>query len=578
MRWSQTLISTLREEPQDAEIASHRLMLRAGLIRRLAGGLYTFLPLGLRALRNVERIVREEMDSAGAIELLMPALQPRELWDRSGRFDTMSDVIFSVRDRQQRDMVLGPTHEEVITDLVAREIKSYRQLPRTFYQIQTKFRDEIRPRFGLMRAKEFIMKDAYSFDLGWEQADASYEAMYAAYARIFDRCGLRTKVVEADTGAMGGKWSHEFMVLAETGEDGIVECSSCHYAANLERAERSFDTPEEAATPDGLPREVSTPAMSTIEDVSSFLRCAASDLVKTLIYLADGEPVALLVPGDRDLNERKAVRELGASHLELADDETIERVTGAPVGFAGPVGLSIPVHADRSLRSAFDMVVGANKADTHVQGVHLERDADVASYLDLCLVEQGDLCPKCRATLAERRGIEVGHVFKLGTKYSENFGATYLDENGDAVPMVMGCYGIGVTRTLQAVIEQCNDERGIVWPAAVAPYAVVVLLLNPDQNDCSRVAAELADSLAERGIEVLMDDRDERPGVKFNDTDLLGFPVRLVVSERSLSKGQVEIKTRTADRPDFSSPSECPQLVEEILSQYSAGPIPARAD
>ena len=563
MRWSETLIPTLREDPQDAEIVSHTLMLRAGLIRKLAGGLYTFLPLGLRALRNVERIVREEMDRAGALELLMPALQPREIWDQSGRYEVMGDTMFRLRDRQDREMVLGPTHEEVITDLAAREISSYRQLPKTFYQIQTKFRDEIRPRFGLMRAKEFIMKDAYSFDAGMDEANQSYQAMYDAYTRIFERCGLRFKVVEADTGAIGGKWSHEFMVLADTGEDGLVECVSCSYAANLERAERAFPAGEGENNPAAIggetaPKEVATPGRKSIEAVSAFLGCAPDRLIKTLIYLirpnapasgASGDapdvPVAVILPGDRDVNEAKLARKLDAARVALADDATIARLTGAPVGFAGPIGLRIPVYADTSLKGSKDAVTGANKADTHLRHVCLARDANVTAYEDVCVVKDGDGCPRCRGALREKRGIEVGHVFKLGTKYSTRFDASYLDVGGQKQTLVMGCYGIGVTRTLQAIVEQSHDANGIIWPMEVAPYRVAVLSLNPAQPDCCRAVDGLIQGLGQLGIDVLLDDRDERPGVKFKDADLLGFPIRVVIGERSLAQQSVEVKRRT---------------------------------
>lgn len=566
MQWTKTLIPTLRENPQEAEIESHKLMLRAGLIRRVSGGLYTFMPLGLRALRRVEQIVREEMDRAGAIEVLMPALQPRELWEQSKRYNTMGDVMFRVTDRQEREMVLGPTHEEVITDLAAREINSYRQLPKTFYQMQTKFRDEIRPRFGLMRAKEFIMKDAYSFDSNWDTADASYQAMYDAYIRIFERCGLRVKIVEADTGAMGGKWSHEFMVLADSGEDGLVECTSCAYAANVERAERRIPEPR---TFDGAEKstvEVATPGARTIEEVAALLKCDQERLIKTIIYVADGTPLAVLLPGDRDINEHKLTGLLGTAELSLADDTVIEKVTGAPVGFAGPAGLAgVRIIADAALKGIRGAVTGANKADTHFINFDLERDAGDIEYADLVLVRAGDQCPRCGAELDEKRGIEVGHVFKLGTKYSEAFEAQYLDANGETQTMVMGCYGIGVTRTLQAVIEQSHDSNGIVWPAGVTPYDIALLPLSPSNEDCRRVTAELEQQLNARGLSVLVDDREERPGVKFKDADLIGLPVRVVVSERSLAKGQIEIKARTAQEATFVSVKEACEAIIKVL-------------
>ena len=543
MRWTRSLITTLRDDPQEAEIASHKLMLRAAYIRKLSGGLYTFLPLGLRALQKVERIVREEMDRAGALEILMPALQPSDLWEKSGRLATMGPGMFRLKDRQERLMALGPTHEEVVTDLIAREVNSYRQLPCTVYQIQTKFRDEIRPRFGLMRAKEFIMKDAYSFDTSLEAADASYQAMYDAYVRIFRRCGLRTKAVEADTGDIGGKWSHEFMVMAESGEDGIVECAACAYAANQERAERQSPSPAMAAA-SPLVQEMATPGAKTIEQVAAFLKCTPAQLIKTLIYVADGKPVAALVPGDREVNEHKLKRALGVKKLELADDATVRKATGAAVGFAGPVGLTIPVYADQALRGATSRFAGANKDDAHIANVDLARDAKVTEFLDLVIVGEGDTCPRCNDKLRVVRGIEVGHVFKLGTKYSESFEAKYLNEKGLSELMVMGCYGIGVTRTLQAVIEQSHDKDGIVWPVSVAPYTVALLLLDPKDAAVTAAAEKLAGELVARGIDVLLDDREERPGVKFKDADLLGLPFRIVVGAKSLAKGGVEVKAR----------------------------------
>jgi prolyl-tRNA synthetase len=516
------------------------------MARKLAAGLYTFLPLGLRALRKVEQIVREEMDRAGALEVLMPAMQPEEIWERTGRLATLKDVMFRVKDRQKRGLVLGPTHEEVITDLAARELSSYKQIPRTFYQIQTKFRDEIRPRFGLMRAKEFIMKDAYSFDLDWESVDRSYRAMYEAYERIFARCGLRVKVVEADSGAMGGSASHEFMVLAEAGEDGIVECDRCRYAANLERAEYRVQTPAvpEDRTPPVVP--VSTPGLHSVEEVAAFLKVAPGRLIKTLLVRSGGQTAAVLLPGDRELNEVKLRKILGPD-AGLADEETVRAATGAPVGFAGPVGLAgAALWADESLRGAQDFVTGANRADTHLLHVSMARDVPGAQWADLGVARQGDRCPRCEeGTLQARRGIEVGHVFKLGTKYSEAMEAKVLDAEGRPVTLVMGCYGIGVTRTLQAAIEQSHDANGIIWPAGIAPFPVALLCLNMKDEACRAASETLYEELQRRGIETLYDDRDERAGVKFKDADLIGLPFRLSVGERSLAKGMVEIKLRS---------------------------------
>lgn len=565
MRWSRLLLATLRDDPQEAEIVSHKLMVRAGLIRKLSGGLYTFMPLGLRALHKVSRIVREEMDRAGAQEILMPALQPAELWERSGRLATMGPGMFRLKDRAERLMALGPTHEEVVTELLAGEVSSYRQLPCTVYQIQTKFRDEIRPRFGLMRAKEFIMKDAYSFDTSLAAADASYQAMFDAYVSIFRRCGLDARPVEADTGDIGGKWSHEFMVLADSGEDGIVDCPACGYAANQERAERADVSAADPECPP--PAAVATPGARTIDDLTAFFGCPADRFIKTLIYLADGKPVAALVPGNRDLNEHKFKRLLNAKQLALADEATIEKVTGAPVGFAGPVGLAIPIYADQALRGAADRTVGANKADTHLTHVALARDAAVTAFDDLVVVGPGDVCPRCGKPMQLKRGIEVGHVFKLGTKYTESFQASYLTDKGQSELMVMGCYGIGVTRTLQAVIEQSHDADGIVWPISVAPYAVSLLLLDPKDPAVCAVVNALEQALAARGLDVLVDDREERPGVKFKDADLIGCPIRVVVGAKGLAKGGVEIKLRTSKEVTLV-PAE--QAADAIAAQAAA--------
>ncbi len=568
MRWSRTLIATLRDDPQEAEIASHKLMVRAGLIRKLSGGLYTFMPFGLRALQKVARIVREEMDRAGAQELLMPALQPAELWERSGRLAAMGPGMFRLKDRAARLMTLGPTHEEVVTELIAGEINSYRQLPCTVYQIQTKFRDEIRPRFGLMRAKEFIMKDTYSFDTSFEAADASYQAMYDAYVRIFTRCGLAARPVEADTGDIGGKWSHEFMVLADSGEDGIVDCPACGYAANQERAERAAAAPADAACP--AIAEVSTPDTRTVDDLVAHFTCGADRFIKTLLYLADGKPVAALVPGNRDLNEHKLKRLLGAKKVELADEPTVQKVTGAPVGFAGPVGLALPVYADQSLKGASDRITGANKADTHIVHVDLARDAAVTAYEDLAVVGAGDLCPRCGKVLQLKRGIEVGHVFKLGTKYTESFDAKYLNDKGQSELMVMGCYGIGVTRTLQAIVEQSHDADGIIWPVSVAPFTVSLLLLDPKDAAVCAVADSLEKELQARGIDVFVDDREERPGVKFKDADLIGCPIRVVAGAKGLAKGGVEVKLRTSKSFDLVPVENAAAAIGKLVNDLTA--------
>jgi prolyl-tRNA synthetase len=565
MRWSQTYISTLREDPQEAEIISHKLMLRAGLIRRLSGGLYTFLPLGLKALRKVEKIVREEMDRAGAVEVLMPAVQPQELWEQSNRFDVLRNVIFKITDRQSRKMVLGPTHEEVITHLAAREIQSYRQLPVTFYQIQTKFRDEIRPRFGLMRAKEFIMKDAYSFDTSWEGVDASYQSMYDAYRRIFDRCALHTRVVEADSGAMGGNASHEFMVVTDCGEDGIVECSECDYAANLERAE--YKLTMAPSLPESDLEEIHTPGKCSIDEVSKFLDIDPSQMIKTLIYQNGGQCIAVLCRGDREICEQKLCSYLGVPEITLASDETVKEVTTADVGFAGPLNLSIQIVADKGLEALTDGTTGANKTDYHLCHVSMQRDIPTATYADIVLAQSGDHCPRCdHGRLKEQRGVEVGHVFKLGTKYCDAFDATFLDEDGKSKPMIMGCYGIGVTRTLQAAIEQSHDDKGIIWPVSIAPFHIHMLVLNPSHAESMTTAEALHDQCVTEGYDVLLDDRDDRPGVKFNDADLIGMPIQIIIGERSLKNGDIEIKSRVTGVSDNVKTIDCINRIRELLA------------
>jgi len=557
MRWTQTFIPTLKESPSDAEIVSHKLLLRAGLIRKLTGGLYTFLPLGLRSLKKIEQIVREEMNRAGALEVLMPALQPPDIWRQSGRYQTAADVLYHVLDRAKKEWVLGPTHEEVITQLAAFEINSYRQLPKNFYQIGVKFRDEIRPRFGLMRAKEFIMKDAYSFDATDEAAQVSYQKMYDAYTRIFARCGLKAFPVEADTGVIGGKFSHEFMVPAETGENEVVFCEGCGYAANVEKATSGI--PKTATREMGAAVEkFATPGVVTIEALSqSPHNVAANRQIKTLVYIADSKPVLILVRGDDQLNPAKLAGVLGTTVFRPADvKEPAHMVAftqlGAMPGSLGAVRSALrngaenwPVYADERLRGANDMTTGANEDGFHFRNVSIERDIQVTKWADLRTVNAGEPCAKCGKSLKIRRAIEVGHVFKLGTKYSEKMNAYFLAEDGSRHPCVMGCYGIGVTRTLQAVIEQCNDKDGILWPLAVAPFQVCITPLNvaPD-GPVMTLAEKFYAELTTQGVEVILDDRDERPGVKFKDSELVGFPLRLGIGEKSLAKGEVEIKPR----------------------------------
>ena len=558
MKWTKFLIQTLREDPGDAEIDSHKLMVRAGLMKKVAGGLYTYLPLGMRALNKVQRIVREEMDRAGAQEIVMPILQPAELWKTSGRWESMGPGMFRLKDRATHDYALSPTAEEMVTDVVKSVVSSYRQLPLTVYQIQWKFRDEIRPRFGLMRSKEFLMKDAYSFDTSLEAADASYMAMFNAYKRIFERCGLKAYPVEADTGDIGGKFSHEFHVLADAGEDGIAFCDACGYAANLEKAERKVKVGGEGEQRDCPSMEVvPTPGAKSIEQVSKFMGVPGSAFVKSLVYSADGKPVMVCVPGDRDVNEVKLKHFLGAKKVELADYETVLKVTGAQPGSVGPVASSfssasscssLRIVADQSLRGARGVIVGANKDDHHIKNVDLERDANISDYADLVIVRDGDICAKCGKPMVLKRGIEVGHVFKLGTKYTDAFKAVYKTDELKEQVMVMGCYGIGVSRTVQAIIEQSHDKDGIGWPSSVAPFQVVIENLDPKVEEVNKIVNELELQLETSGIDVIVDDREERPGVKFKDADLIGFPVRVVVGAKGLANGGVEVKRRSDDK------------------------------
>jgi prolyl-tRNA synthetase len=562
VRWSKTFIPTLKETPADAEVPSHRLMLRAGLIRQLMAGAYTYLPLGWRAVRKAEAIVREEMEAAGAIEIFMPALQPIELFERTGRRSAFGNVLinFKVRRRDHEvHLALGPTHEEVVTDLVAHFISSYRQLPLTLFQIQTKFRNEERPRFGVLRTSEFLMKDAYSFDTSLEQLNDSYDAMYRAYCRIFSRCGLEFLPVEAESGPIGGDASHEFMVPSTNGEDRIVRCTSCDYAANLERAETGrkspivADTAGAGADAGSIRHEltkVDTPGATSIEQVSRLIGCPPRQMIKTLIFVADGKPVAVLIRGDHDANEGKIRRALGTGSVELADEATIRNVTGAPVGFAGPVGIGCEVVADHDVPLFRDAVTGANEADKHFTGVNCGRDYQLDATFDLRDAAAGDPCPRCDGTLDAVHGIEVGHVFKLGTKYSVSLGAEFLDEKEQRHPIIMGCYGIGVNRIIAAAAETSHDENGLIWPLAIAPYSVLVIPLNMDDDEVLGTAERIYQELSSAGVDVLYDDRAARPGFKFKDADLIGIPLRIVVGAKGLKDGVVEMKWRTDESPD----------------------------
>ena len=545
MRYSQFPLTTLKEVPAEAEIVSHQLMLRAGLIRRLASGLFTWMPLGLRVLRKVEAIVREEMDRAGALELLMPAVQPAELWQESGRWEQYGPLLLRMSDRHNRDFCFGPTHEEVITDIARRELRSYKQLPVNYYQVQTKFRDEIRPRFGVMRSREFIMKDAYSFDLDSEGLAASYARMHEAYTAIFTRLGLTFRVVEADSGEIGGSKSQEFHVLADSGEDAIAYCDTDDYASNIETA--ATVRPEGQRPPASRALEtIETPGIRTIDALCEFMDITPEQTLKTLIVEGETAPVALVLRGDHELNAVKAQKLPGVhSPLTMASPETVREVTGAGPGFAGPLGLDIPVYFDHATAAMADCVAGGNAEDKHVTGVNFGRDIDEPETVDIRNIVPGDPTPGGTGTLAIARGIEVGHIFQLGDKYSKAMNATVLDQDGKERVMAMGCYGIGITRIVGAAIEQNHDENGIIWPAPLAPFDVVIVPIGMDRSDTVREAAEaLYQELSELGYEVLFDDRDARPGVKFADAELIGIPHRLVVSERNLAAGELEYRHR----------------------------------
>ena len=547
MRWSQTFIHTLRQDPADAEVVSQRLMTRAGMISKLASGIYNYLPLGWRSLVKLEAIIRDEMERAGSAELVMPAVQPAELWQESGRWYEYGPELLRINDRHEREFCFGPTHEEVITDIVRRTVTSYRQLPVNLYQIQTKFRDEIRPRFGLMRGREFIMKDAYTFHVDAADLDVAYRAMEAAYRRVFERCGLGYTQVEADTGNIGGSESHEFMVLADTGEDAILSCPECHYGANVEKAAAG---PVSPAPPWPLatasePQRVETPDMRSVEQVAQFLGIAPAHLIKTLIFETDSERVAVLIRGDLEVNEVKLKNALGCTHLQLASEAVIAEVTGGPQGFSGPVGLSgVRLVADPTVLELEVAATGANAADAHLVGVVPGRDFEPTAVADVRLAAAGNPCPNCSARLIEKRGIEVGHIFKLGTKYSESMKCRFQDAEGNDQPMIMGCYGLGVSRTLAAAVEQNHDEKGMIWPLPLAPYEVLLVVLNADKPPVVEAADALYLKLREAGIDVLFDDRPERPGVKFNDMDLIGFPVRAVLGQRGLEAGELELSLR----------------------------------
>jgi len=546
MRWSNTLIPTLRNAPKDAEAASHQLALRAGLVRQLASGVYSYLPLGFRVLQKIIRIVREETIRAGAAEVLLPAMHPAELWKKSGRYETLGDDKIAFENRSGHEFVLGPTHEEVITELVGGSIKSFRDLPVTLFQIQTKFRDEARPRFGVIRTKEFIMMDAYSFDRDEKGLDLNYQKMFEAYHRIFTRCGLAFRAVDADPGMMGGRMSQEFMVVCPYGEDRVAR-SEAGYMASLDIAGRGDPQHKIPAPPAGSPEAFDTPDLRTIEEISRRFKIAPAKMMKTLIYIADGKPVAALVPGDSELNEGKLRKLARASEIRQAHGKEIEEAAGAPVGFAGPVGLKIPIYADWDVMVVTDGVTGANQKDKHLKNVCVGRDFKPAAVGDLRYVKEGDIGPQGSGNLHLVTTMEIGHIFKLGTRYSDSFGATFLNEKGERRPVVMGCYGIGVNRILAAAVEEHHDEKGIKWPEALAPYEVEIVTVNQADSGTRAAAEKIEADLDAAGAEVLYDDRDERAGVKFNDADLIGIPVQVIVGERNLKDGKVEIKDEKDD-------------------------------
>jgi len=566
MRYSQSLLPTLKENPAEAEVVSHRLMLRAGFMRKLTSGIYTYLPYGLAAIRKVEQIVREEMNRAGAQELLMPMVQPADLWQESGRYEKYGPELLRLKDRHQRESCLGPTHEEVITDIIRRDIHSYRHLPLNLYQIQTKFRDEVRPRFGLMRGREFIMKDAYSFDESDAMAEISYRKMYEAYSRIFQRCGLRFRAVEADSGAIGGSFSHEFMVLAETGEDTIAACRECEYAANMEKA---VVVPAKEENPAEMLKaaKVETPGKRKVDTVCEFLGVSPKELVKTMVYMADGRAVGVLLRGDRAIEEVKLKNHLGATDVVLADDKQIFDTTGVPSGYLGPVGAKIPLVADLEVATMRNFIAGGNEKNYHMKNLNLGRDFEVESTADLRQVTGDDPCPNCGGDLELTEGIEVGHIFKLGTNYSVAMGAVFQDSEGKEKPFVMGCYGIGVSRVVAAAIEQNHDDNGIIFPLPLAPYKVVVLNLGTDDESLTAAAERIYEDLVAMGIETLLDDRDERPGAKFKDADLLGIPYRVTVGKKFAKEGVVEVRRRWDGFTEEKKPVEAVDLIKHSVEE-----------
>ena len=570
MRVSNLFGKTQREIPAEADTISHQLLLRAGMVNQLVAGVYSYLPFGLRSIRKVETIIREEMNRAGAIEVLLPFVQPAELWQESHRWEDYGSELARFKDRHNRDCCLGPTHEEVITDIARKEIRSYRQMPLNLYQIQTKFRDEIRPRFGVMRAREFIMKDAYSFDVDEMGADESYQKMVEAYTQIFTRCGLKFRAVEAESGLIGGTFSHEFMVLAETGEETIVSCTRCSYAANIEKAEFRRQVKPIQTRDKGSQKpiqKVLTPEKRTVEEVTQFLNVSPRNLVKTLIFESNKGCVAALVRGDHEISEKKLKAVWGSENIQLASEETVEEITHAPKGFAGPLGLSVPILADLDIQELVNFVTGANERDAHLIHVNTGRDFQVSQFVDIRKFTPGDRCPLCGEETRMDKGIEVGHTFKLGTKYSKAMGATFLDDQGREKEIVMGCYGIGVGRTVAAAIEQSYDQYGIIFPMPIAPFQVLILPVNIKMDFLKETAEQLYQTFSENSIEVLYDDREETPGVKFKDADLIGIPLRITLGEKNLKKGLVEIIKRRTGEIFLVKKEEVLSKIKEMIHQ-----------
>jgi prolyl-tRNA synthetase len=571
MRWSKILIPTLKEDPADAEVISHKLLVRAGFIRQVSRGVYDYFPLALRVIRKIEQIVREEMNRAGAQELLMPITAPAELWQESGRWEMYGKELLRFKDRNERDFCLGPTHEEIVTDLVRRSVRSYRELPFNLYQIQTKFRDEPRPRFGLMRGREFIMKDAYSFHTDVEDCRREYDNMYQTYKRIFSRCGLRFRPVEADTGTIGGSQSHEFQVLAESGEDAIVSCNTCDYAANVEKAEVKAARPTGRDIAEVSPKleKVSTPGKKSVAEVAEYLKLPSENFIKTLVYRTDsGEFVAVLARGDHEVNELKLKTVLGCREIALADEASVAMAIGVAPGFLGPIGLKLRVLGDLSVHGMRAAVTGANEPNAHFINVDQERDFTPTVFADLRLAIAGDPCPRCEhGRLEAHRGIEVGQVFYLGTKYSVAMGATYLDAEGRERPIEMGCYGIGVSRLVAAAIEQNHDANGIIWPFSVAPFQVLLLPINYKDQSIREATDNLYGELQKHGVEVLLDDRDERPGVKFKDADLVGIPLRVTIGAKGLEKGCLELRSRREGKTEEVPVADGATKIRAIVNQ-----------